>query len=52
MFVEGQEVEGQVEVEEGRSQAVHDAAGPNSVAQAAGSRIDLGGNIVGSVAVM
>jgi hypothetical protein len=52
MFVEAQGVEDQVEAEEGHSQAVRFAAGWSSVVQAAGSRIDLGGNIVGSVAVM
>jgi len=51
-FVGGQAVEGQVEVEEGRSQAVHGAAGLNSVVQAAGSRIDSGRNIVELVEVM
>lgn len=39
-------MEGQVEVEEGRSQAVHGAAGLDSFAQAAGSRIDFGRSIV------
>jgi hypothetical protein len=46
MFVEGQEVEGQVEVEGGRSQAVHVAAGPSLVVQTAGSRIDFGRSTV------
>lgn len=45
-FVGGQAVGGQAEVEEGRSQAVHGAAGLNSVAQVAGSRIDSERSIV------
>jgi hypothetical protein len=51
-FVGGQAVEGQVEEVEGRSQAVHGAAGLKSVAQAAGSRIDSGRNTVELVEVM
>jgi len=46
MFVGGQAGEGQVEVEEGRSRAVHGAAGLYSVVQAAGSHIDFGRSIV------
>jgi len=52
MFVGGQAAEVQVEVEVGRSQAVHVAAGLSSVVQPAGSRIGSGRNIVESVEVM
>lgn len=52
MFAEGQAVEDQVEGEGERSQVVHVAAVPSSVAQTAGSRIDSGRKIVESVGVM